>query len=39
MKSQFPSKYKIMPAQNYLMYYPDLNGFSDMMKIKVEDVN
>jgi hypothetical protein len=27
-----------MPAQGYLMYYPELNGFSDVVSIKVLDV-
>lgn len=39
IKAQIPGEYKIMPAQGYLMYYPELNGFSDVINIKVEDVN
>jgi len=38
IKAQIPGDYKIMPAQGYLMYYPELNGFSDVVNIKVEDV-
>jgi len=38
IKAQIPGEYKIMPAQGSLMYYPELNGFSDMVNIKVEDV-
>ncbi len=38
IKAQIPGEYKIMPAQGYLMYYPELNGFSDVVNIKVEDV-
>lgn len=39
MKAQVPGEYKIMPAQGYLMYYPELNGFSGVVDIVVEDVN
>lgn len=38
IKAQIPGEYKIMPAQGYLMYYPELNGFSDVISIRVEDV-
>ena len=38
IKAQIPGEYKIMPSQGYLMYYPELNGFSDVVNIKVEDV-
>ncbi|HEX7356319.1 MAG TPA: alpha-2-macroglobulin family protein, partial [Ignavibacteriaceae bacterium] len=38
IKAQIPGDYKIMPAQGYLMYYPELNGFSDVVNIKVNDV-
>ena len=38
IKAQIPGEYKIMPAQGYLMYYPELNGFSDVVNIKVNDV-
>ncbi len=38
IKAQIPGEYKIMPAQGYLMYYPELNGFSDIVNIIVEDV-
>ncbi len=38
IKAQIPGEYKIMPAQGYLMYYPELNGFSDVVKIRVNDV-
>ena len=38
IKAQIPGEYKIMPAQGYLMYYPELNGFSDVVSIRVEDV-
>lgn len=38
IKAQIPGEYKIMPAQGYLMYYPELNGFSDFVNIKVNDV-
>ena len=38
IKAQIPGDYKIMPAQGYLMYYPELNGFSDVIDIKVLDV-
>ena len=37
IKAQIPGDYKIMPAQGYLMYYPELNGFSNVMNIKVLD--
>jgi uncharacterized protein YfaS (alpha-2-macroglobulin family) len=37
IKAQIPGNYKIMPAQGYLMYYPELNGFSNVMNIKVLD--
>jgi uncharacterized protein YfaS (alpha-2-macroglobulin family) len=37
IKAQIPGNYKIMPAQGYLMYYPELNGFSDVVDIKVLD--
>ncbi len=30
IKAQIPGEYKIMPAQGYLMYYPELSGFSDV---------
>ncbi|MDY0081812.1 MAG: alpha-2-macroglobulin family protein [Ignavibacteriaceae bacterium] len=39
IKAQIPGEYKIMPAQGYLMYYPELNGFSDVIDISVEDVD
>ena len=38
IKAQIPGDYKIMPAQGYLMYYPELNGFSDVVSIRVNDV-
>jgi len=38
IKAQIPGEYKIMPAQGYLMYYPELNGFSDLVNVKVEDL-
>lgn len=38
IKAQIPGDYKVMPAQGYLMYYPELNGFSDVVNIKVEDM-
>lgn len=38
IKAQIPGEYKIMPAQGYLMYYPELNGFSDVVNINVNDV-
>ncbi len=38
IKAQIPGEYKIMPAQGYLMYYPELNGFSDVVNVRVEDV-
>ena len=38
IKAQIPGDYKIMPAQGYLMYYPELNGFSDVVNIRVNDV-
>ena len=37
IKAQIPGEYKIMPAQGYLMYYPELNGFSDVVNVKVLD--
>ncbi len=37
IKAQIPGEYKVMPAQGYLMYYPELNGFSDVVNIKVLD--
>lgn len=37
IKAQIPGEYKILPAQGYLMYYPELNGFSDVVNVKVED--
>lgn len=39
MKAHSAGEYKIMPAQGYLMYYPELNGFSGVVDIVVEDVN
>lgn len=38
IKAQIPGDYKIMPAQGYLMYYPELNGFSDVVNIKVKEM-
>lgn len=38
IKAQIPGDYKVMPAQGYLMYYPELNGFSGIVNIKVEDI-
>lgn len=38
IKAQIPGEYKIMPAQGYLMYYPELNGFSEIINVKVKDV-
>jgi uncharacterized protein YfaS (alpha-2-macroglobulin family) len=38
IKAQIPGEYKIMPAQGYLMYYPELNGFSDVVNVIVKDV-
>lgn len=37
IRAQIPGEYKIMPAQGYLMYYPELNGFSEMVNVMVED--
>ncbi|AFH48236.1 Large extracellular alpha-helical protein [Ignavibacterium album JCM 16511] len=37
IKAQIPGEYKIMPAQGYLMYYPELNGYSEVVNIKVKD--
>lgn len=37
IKAQIPGEYKIMPAQGHLMYYPELNGFSDVVKVTVID--
>lgn len=37
IRAQIPGEHKIMPAQGYLMYYPELNGFSDLVNVKVED--
>jgi uncharacterized protein YfaS (alpha-2-macroglobulin family) len=38
IKAQIPGEYQIMPAQGYLMYYPEVNGFSDLVNVKVIDV-
>ena len=38
IKAQIPGEYKIMPSQGCLMYYPELNGFSDVVSIRVEDI-
>lgn len=38
IRAQIPGEYKIMPAQGYLMYYPELNGFSEVVNVKVEDL-
>ena len=38
IKAQIPGEYKIMPVQGYLMYYPELNGFSDVVEMNVLDV-
>ena len=38
IKAQIPGEYKIMPAQGYLMYYPEVNGLSDVLNVKVVDM-
>ncbi|MCX8106838.1 MAG: hypothetical protein N3D80_13305, partial [Ignavibacterium album] len=37
IRAQIPGEYKTMPAQGYLMYYPELNGYSEVVNIKVLD--
>ncbi|MEJ5261103.1 MAG: MG2 domain-containing protein [Ignavibacterium sp.] len=37
IKAQIPGEYKIMPSQGYLMYYPEMNGFSDVVSVRVLD--
>jgi uncharacterized protein YfaS (alpha-2-macroglobulin family) len=37
LKAQIPGKYSIMPANGYLMYYPEVTGNSEMIVIQVED--
>jgi alpha-2-macroglobulin len=38
MKAQIPGNYSVMPAQGYLMYYPELAGNTKDMKITVKDL-
>lgn len=38
MKAQIPGEYLVMPSQGYLMYYPELAGYSKDLKIKVKDL-
>lgn len=38
MKAQIPGKYSVMPAQGYLMYYPELAGNTKDVKITVKDL-
>ncbi len=38
IKAQIPGEYKIMPSQAYLMYYPEMNGFSEIVNVRVEDI-
>lgn len=37
IKAQIPGDYIVMPAQGCLMYYPELNGRSDVIDVKVKD--
>ena len=39
IRAQIPGEYKVMPAQGYLMYYPELNGFSEVVNVRVHDTN
>ncbi len=36
IRAEMPGNYMVMPAQGSLMYYPEINGSSGMMKIKVK---
>lgn len=38
MKAQIPGEYSVMPAQGYLMYYPELAGNTKDIKIIVKDL-
>ena len=38
MKAQIPGKYTVMPAQGSLMYYPEVNGNSNMVNVTVNDI-
>ena len=38
MKAQIPGEYSVMPAQGYLMYYPELTGNTNDIKIIVKDL-
>lgn len=38
MKAQIPGKYSVMPAQGYLMYYPELAGNTEDIKITIKDL-
>lgn len=38
MKAQIPGNYSVMPAQGYLMYYPELAGNTGDIKITVKDL-
>jgi alpha-2-macroglobulin len=37
IKAQIPGEFSIMPAQGYLMYYPEVNGNSSVVSISVKD--
>ena len=36
IRAEMPGNYTVMPAVGSLMYYPEINGNSGMMKIKVK---
>ncbi|MBK8983998.1 MAG: hypothetical protein IPM38_17190 [Ignavibacteria bacterium] len=37
MRAQIPGEYSVNPARGLLMYYPDVYGNSDEMKITISD--
>lgn len=37
MRAQIPGKYNVLPATGMLMYYPDVRGSSEELKIEITD--
>ncbi|HRE11550.1 MAG TPA: hypothetical protein PLN22_12110, partial [Ignavibacteria bacterium] len=37
MRAQIPGKYNVIPATGMLMYYPDVRGSSEEIKIEITD--
>jgi uncharacterized protein YfaS (alpha-2-macroglobulin family) len=37
MRAQIPGVYNVIPATGMLMYYPEIRGSSEELRIEIED--